>query len=119
MTLRITFQKALIASSELPTPLPTDPAGEISEKKRDTLRSLGDLNVQLFALREALPLPGAEIPVELGKRKRAEGDKVMEEEYWMQSARASLAMTDACALLQISSYGTDGSADHARICCLS
>lgn len=94
VTLRITFQKALVASAKFPVPVPTDSAGEIDEKKRDALRSLGDLNEKLFVLRESTTIPGAELPVGLGKRKRGEGDEVMDESYWLDSANESLALAD-------------------------
>jgi len=94
VTLRITFQKAFVASSKFPVPVPTDSAGEIDEKKRDALRSLGDLNEKLFVLRESTTIPGAELPVGLGKRKRGEGDEVMDESYWLDSANESLALAD-------------------------
>ncbi|WVR09582.1 hypothetical protein IAU60_006652 [Kwoniella sp. DSM 27419] len=93
LTLRITFQKALSSSTSVPSPLPSDPAGELAEKRLDILKSLGELNERLFTLRESssLALPGTE-PVELGKRKR---DQVDQEDYWVQSAKGSLALSDA------------------------
>jgi protein AATF/BFR2 len=94
VTLRITFQKALTASSTLPSELPLDAAGEVSAGKEAALRSLGDLSERLFALRQGLRLPGTE-EVEVGsKRKRGE-DEVPGEEYWLDAARDSFALTDA------------------------
>lgn len=94
VTLRITFQKALTASSTLPSELPLDAAGEVSASKEAALRSLGDLSERLFALRQGLRLPGTE-EVEIGsKRKRGE-DEVPAEEYWLDAARDSFALTDA------------------------
>lgn len=93
VTLRITFQKALTASLTLPAELPVDAAGEVASSKESTLRSLGDLSERLFALRDGLRLPGTE-KVEVGtKRKR--GDVVPGEEYWLDAARDSFALTDA------------------------
>jgi len=93
VTLRITFQKALNASSTLPADLPVDAAGEVASSKEATLRSLGDLSERLFALREGIRLPGTE-KVEAGS-KRKRGDEVPGEEYWLDSARDSFALTDA------------------------
>lgn len=43
-------------------------------------------------LRTKLVLPGTEVP-QLGKRKR--GEENPDEEYWIQAARDSFALTDA------------------------
>lgn len=91
MTLRITFQKALTASSSVPTELPEDAAGEVSDKRDGLLRSLGDLNERLFALREGVRLPGTETVG--AKRKRDE--EVPDEAYWLDSAQDAFALTDA------------------------
>lgn len=60
-------------------------------KKQDVLKSLGDLSERLFALREGIRLPGLDDDV-LGKRKR---DNVLDQRYWMDSARDSLDIVDA------------------------
>jgi protein AATF/BFR2 len=92
VTLRITFQKALTASTSLPTNLPTDAAGEVSSAKEAALQSLGDLNERLFALREGIRLPGTE---QTGSKRKREDQNALNEEYWLQSARDSFALTDA------------------------
>ena len=92
MTLRITFQKALTASSTIPSEIPEDAAGEVAEKRTGVLRSLGDLNERLFALREGLRLPGTEL---VGSKRKREEDEVPSEKYWLDSARDSFALTDA------------------------
>ena len=67
--------------------------------RKEALSSLRALNEKLFTLRGGLRLPGHEAG--LGKRKRAEdgeenGQNGQEEqEYWLESARDSLTMTDA------------------------
>jgi protein AATF/BFR2 len=83
-----------VAGSKLSFPLPSDPEGEIEAKRQDTLRSLAELSDKLFALREALPLPGVELPEGLGKRKR-EDDDVLDEQYWMAAAGDSLDIENA------------------------
>jgi protein AATF/BFR2 len=92
VTLRITFQKALTASTSLPTNLPTDAAGEVSSAKDAALQSLGDLNERLFALREGIRLPGTE---QTGSKRKREDQDALNDEYWLQSARDSFALTDA------------------------
>ncbi|WVQ74356.1 protein BFR2 [Cryptococcus sp. DSM 104548] len=97
ITLRITFQKALSASQSVPVPLPADPEGELSNKKTAILQSLGDLNERLFRLRTGINLVASEDEeaeeAKLGKRKRTTGDE-QDEEYWLESARESLALVD-------------------------
>ena len=92
VTLRITFQKALTASTSLPSDLPIDAAGEVSSAKDSALQSLGDLNERLFALREGIRLPGTE---QIGTKRKRVDDEVPGEEYWFDSARDSFALTDA------------------------
>lgn len=87
-----------MAGSKLSFPLPSDPEGEIEAKRQDALRSLAELSDKLFALREALPLPGVELPegLGLGKRKRGDADDdVLEEQYWMAAAGDSLEIENA------------------------
>ncbi|TYJ57999.1 hypothetical protein B9479_001358 [Cryptococcus floricola] len=97
ITLRITFQRALTASQSVPVPLPTDPVNELSNKKATILRSLGDLNERFFMLRTNMKLVVGEDEEEegakLGKRKRSAGDE-QDEQYWLDSARQSLALVD-------------------------
>jgi hypothetical protein len=58
------------------------------------MSSLKALNEKLFTLREGLRLPGQEAVS--GKRKRDEDDiDDGSQEYWLASARDSLALTDA------------------------
>lgn len=95
VTLRITFQKALGATFKIPPrgeERDDDPAGEIEDKRAETLKSLGKLSETLFSLREGITLPGVEAP---RKRKRAEDGDAEEEEYWKASAADSLALVDA------------------------
>ena len=92
VTLRITFQKALTASTSLPSDLPIDAAGEVSSAKDSALQSLGDLNERLFALREGMRLPGTE---QIGTKRKRVDNEVPGEEYWLDSARDSFALTDA------------------------
>ena len=94
VTLRISFQKALVASFKLHTPLPSDAVGETCERRGSVLKSLGELNEKLFHLRDALRVPGVEMPVHVGKRKRVEGDEAMDESYWVQAAKMSLDLVD-------------------------
>lgn len=61
--------------------------------KRDAvLRSLGDLNERLFSLREGLRLPGTEV---VGSKRKREDGEAPDEEYWLDSARDSFALSDA------------------------
>ncbi|WOO81014.1 Protein BFR2 [Vanrija pseudolonga] len=95
VTLRITFQKALGATFKIPSKgeeRDDDPAGEIEDKRAETLKSLGKLSETLFALREGITLPGVEAP---RKRKRTEDGDAEDEEYWKASAADSLALVDA------------------------
>lgn len=90
MTLRITFQKALTSSFQLPSNLlADDPAGEIETKREEALRSLAELNNKLFTLREGITLPGTE------SRKRRKLDDPTSEEYWTQSAADEFAISEA------------------------
>ncbi|WWC91884.1 uncharacterized protein L201_006833 [Kwoniella dendrophila CBS 6074] len=101
LTLRITFQKALTSSNTLPKSIdhyPLDPEGEIQTKKNELLKSLSELNENLFTIRENLLLPNSsedQIKLNLDsdnkKRKRDEFD---EETYWKQSAEQSLKISD-------------------------
>ena len=92
VTLRITFQKALTASTSLPTSLPSDAAGEVSSAKEAALQSLGDLNERLFALREGIRLPGTE---QSGSKRKREFQDALSDDYWLESASNSFSMTDA------------------------
>jgi len=92
VTLRITFQKALTASTSLPTSLPSDAAGEVSSAKEAALQSLGDLNERLFALREGIRLPGTE---QSGSKRKREDQDALSDDYWLESASNSFSLTDA------------------------
>lgn len=76
----------------MPSDLPQDAAGEVSDKRDAVLRSLGDLNERLFALREGLRLPGTEA---VGAKRKRQEDDVPGEKYWLDSANDSFALTDA------------------------
>jgi hypothetical protein len=93
--MRITFQKALGSAFKVPgsvLPETEDPAGELAQKRADTLASLAKLSDTLFDLRatSALTLPGTAER----KRKRSDAD-VDEEAYWTSAAVESLALDDA------------------------
>lgn len=94
LTLRITFQKALPASFKVPGDAAdiADPEGEVATKRAETLASLASLNEKLFALREAITLPGTEAPA---TKRRRTSDEADEEGYWAESAADSFALVDA------------------------
>jgi hypothetical protein len=90
--MRITFQKALGAAFQIPGEEPEDdPAGEVADKRTETLNSLAKLSDSLFTLRENIVLPG----VESKKRKRSEDEDVSETSYWEKCAADSLSLVDA------------------------
>ena len=46
----------------------------------------------MFALREGIRLPGTE---QVGSKRKREDQDALKEEYWLQSAKDSFALTDA------------------------
>ncbi|WVO16702.1 hypothetical protein L204_104383 [Cryptococcus depauperatus] len=98
ITLRITFQKALTASNNIPLSLPVDPENEIATKKEGILQSLSSLSERLFILRESIQLFDDSDISQLGKRKRAGIDEYQNQGYWLRAAEDSFGLADRCHL---------------------
>lgn len=92
ISVRITLQKALVASAKLSLPVDSKGEDEAEERRNYVLGSLSELSEDLFRLRNRVRLPGV-APAGLRKRKR--DGEVTNQAYWMQSGNDALAMSSA------------------------
>ena len=82
------------ASQALPVPLPSDPSGELDERRAQALRGLANLSQQLLGLRTALVLPGSDDRPPRKRRRSSTNDEELGIETFLDDAQASLDLAD-------------------------